>query len=338
MLEKEVFISFVVIAHNEAGNIGRALGAITSLAGLGSYEVIVVNDGSTDRTADVVTDIADRNPSVRLINLHRNHGRGYARSTGIAAARGDLIATVDANIVLPSDWLIRAQAALGDHDAVGGTAVPDGDAAYLYRRFRLTPRVVGHTTAVTGSNALYRRRVFDLVSFDSALREGEDVALNHATAQYGLSFATVPGLLVQHIENKTLRDSLIWLFVSGKGATRQLVTYRRVRPPDVATAAFAGATTAGLLVAVRGKRLAGASIPVTLVLVASIQHVQSRFETPWTQWRRVAPAVAVNSALLTAYFTGRLAGLAGLRRHLHDAPTPFPSPAAVNRGRGASAD
>ena len=338
MLEKEVFISFVVIAHNEASNIGHTLGAITSLAGLGRYEVIVVNDGSTDRTADIVTDIAERNPSVRLINLHRNHGRGYARSTGIAAARGDLIATVDADIVLPADWLIRAQAALADHDAVGGTAVPDGDAAYLYRRFRLTPRVVGHTTAVTGSNALYRRRVFDLVGFDPALREGEDVALNHATAQYGLSFATVPGLLVQHIENKTLRDSLIWLFVSGKGATRQLVTYRRVRPPDVATAAFAGAAAAGLLVAVRGKRLAGASIPATLVLAASIQHVQSRFETPWTQWRRVAPAVAVNSALLTAYFTGRLAGLAGLRRHLNDAPTPSPPPAAVNRGRGASAD
>ena len=315
-MTEEPFTSFVVIAYNEAANIGRALDAITSLAGLGRYEVIVVNDGSRDRTAGVVADVAGGNPHVRLIDLDRNHGRGYARSTGIAAARGGLIATVDADIILPPDWLVRARAALGGHDAVGGTAVPDGDAAYLHERFRLAPRVVGHTTAVTGSNALYRRQVFDLAGFDPALREGEDIALNHATRQHGLSFATVPGLLVQHIEGRTLRDSLRWLYVSGKGATRQLVTYGQVRPPDLAAGAFAGAAGAGLVMALCGRRLAGVSIPAALVLAVSVGHVRSRFETPWRQWRRVMPAVAVDGLLLTAYFTGRMAGLAGLWRRL----------------------
>lgn len=64
MLEKEVFISFVVIAHNEASNIGHTLGAITSLAGLGRYEVIVVNDGSTDRTAT----LSRTSPSATLLS------------------------------------------------------------------------------------------------------------------------------------------------------------------------------------------------------------------------------------------------------------------------------
>jgi Glycosyl transferase family 2 len=309
-------ISFVVIAYNEAGNIGRTLGAITSMACLGRYEVIVVDDGSGDRTADVVADIARRNPRVRLISLHRNHGRGYARSKGIAAARGDFIATVDADIILPKNWLVRVREALDGHDAVGATAVPDGDAAYLHKRFRLTPRAVGHTTAVTGSNALYRRQVFDTVGFDPGLREGEDIALNHLARLHGLSFVTVPALLVQHTEDKTLLGSLRWLFVSGKGATRQLLTYREVRPPDLATGAFGAAAAAGLLIALRGKRLAGASIPAALVLAVSSQHVRSRFETPWRQWSRVMPAIAVDSVLLTAYFTGRLAGLAGLCRQL----------------------
>jgi hypothetical protein len=317
-MSEDPFTSFVVIAYNEAANIGQTLNAITSLAGLGRYEVIVVNDGSRDRTSGIVADVASRNPHVRLIDLDRNRGRGYARSTGIAAARGDLIATVDADIILPPDWLVRARAALGryDADAVGGTAVPDGDAAYLHKRFKLAPRVVGHSTAVTGSNALYRRRVFDLAGFDPALREGEDVALNHATQQHGLSFATVPGLLVQHIEGKTLRDSLRWLYVSGKGATRQLVTYGQVRPPDLAAGAFAGAAGAGLLMALRGRPLAGVAIPAAIVLAVSVVHVRSRFETPLRQWTRAAPAVAVDGLLLTAYFTGRITGLAGLRRRL----------------------
>ena len=51
-------VSLVVIAYNEAGNIGRALDAIASLDGLGEYEVVVVNDGSRDGTAGVVRDRA----------------------------------------------------------------------------------------------------------------------------------------------------------------------------------------------------------------------------------------------------------------------------------------
>ena len=104
-----VRVSFVVIAYNEAKNIGRTLGVIASLAGLADYEVVVVNDGSGDATADVVREHAAGNPNVKLIDLPRNRGRGYARSTGIAAAEGELIATVDADIILPPDWFDRAE-------------------------------------------------------------------------------------------------------------------------------------------------------------------------------------------------------------------------------------
>jgi len=307
-------VSFVVIAYNEAANIGPALASISQLAGVGAHEIIVVNDGSRDGTAGVVARLAARNPQIRLIDLPANRGRGYARRTGIAAARGGLVATVDADIVLPADWLERSRAALAGHDAVGGTAVPDGDVAYLYRRFRLTPRAVGATTTVAGSNGLYRRGVFDVTGFDGTLREGEDSALNQAMSRLGLSTATVPGLLVQHRENKPFGTSLRWLFETGQGATRQLITYRQVRQPDLAAGAFAASVAAGLLTAATRRPLLGAVIPAGFVLAASVQHVRSRFRTPPRDWPRLAPAVAADAALLTAYFAGRLAGLAAVRR------------------------
>jgi hypothetical protein len=307
----DISLSFVVIAYNEARNIGRTLDAIGRLAGLGDYEVIVVDDGSRDGTADIVGKRAAADPHIRLIALPRNRGRGYARSTGIAAAAGALIATVDADIVLPQDWFTRAQAALGGCDAVGGTAVPDGDVAHVYQVTRLTPRVVGHATTVTGSNALYRRQVFDIVGFDPALRDGEDVALNQATARHELSFRTVPGLLVEHIENKSFPQSLRWLFVSGRGATRQLLTYRQIRVPDLAAAVFVAGTAAGIAIAATVSPL-GLLIPAGLLLAISVQHVRSRFEVPLRQWRPVTAAVAIDSALLLAYFSGRVAGLTRL--------------------------
>jgi glycosyltransferase involved in cell wall biosynthesis len=313
-VREEDFVSFVVIAYDEAANIAATIAAITALDGLGKHEVIVVDDGSRDGTADVVAAIAECDPDVRLIRLPENRGRGYARHTGIADARGDLIATVDADIVLPHDWLVRARSALRGHDAVGGTAVPDGDVAYLYRRCGLTPRVRAHTTTVAGGNGLYRSEVFTSVRFDPALREGEDVALNHAIERHGLSCAIVPGLIVEHRENKTWGESLRWMFTSGRGATRQLLLYRQIRQPDVATGAFVAAAAVGVLAAARRHPATGALIPAAVVLAASAQHVRSRFHTPRSDWPRVIPAIAADSALLTAYFTGRLAGLATMPR------------------------
>jgi hypothetical protein len=307
---QEALVSFVVIAYNEEAAIARTLTAIAALDRLGDHEVIVVDDGSRDSTAAIVAGLATENPGLRLIELKTNRGRGYARSTGVAAARGELIATVDADIVLPPDWLERTRAALQGHDAAGGTAVPDGDVAYLHRRFRLAPRIVPATTTVAGSNGLYRREVFDVASFDPVLREGEDSALNHAMERQGLSCVTVPGLQVEHEENKPLGTSLRWLFEVGQGATRQMLTYREIRQPDVAAAGFAGAVAAGALLAVRRHPVVGLTLPAGFVLAASVQHVRSRFETPSRQWPAVAAAVAVDCALLTSYFTGRMTGLA----------------------------
>jgi hypothetical protein len=310
----KVLVSFVVIAYNEAANIARTLTAINALDELGSHEVIVVDDGSRDRTAEIVAGISRADPSVRLIELGRNRGRGFARHRGVTEASGEFIATVDADTVLPPDWLVRARAAIHGHDAVGGTPVPDGDVAYLHRRFRLAPRPVGAATTVTGSNGLYRGEVFSLVSFDPALREGEDVALNHAMRRRGLSITGVPGLVASHEEDKSFAASLRWLFDSGRGATRQLLTYREIRQPDVAAAGFVAATAAGTLAAARGHRVLGAALPAGYVLAASVQHVRSRFETPRSSWSRLAPVVAADSALLTSYFLGRVAGLSAIRR------------------------
>jgi hypothetical protein len=167
---------------------------------------------------------------------------------------------------------------------------------------------------VTGSNALYRREIFELAGFDPALREGEDSALNYAMQQQGFSLATVSGLLVRHEENKSLRASLRWLFDVGRGATRQLLTYHDVRQPDLVAGSFFCTVVLGALAAAIAHQLIALALPLLFLLAASVLHVMSRFETPLSQWRRAFPAASIDSLLLLAYFMGRLAGFVTLKQ------------------------
>lgn len=97
--ERGPVLSVVLPVCNEQDNLGPLLTEISdvfSRAGL-SFEVIAVDDGSTDASPDVLRDLARTNPWLRVLLLRRNFGQSAALDAGLKAARGELIATLDAD-------------------------------------------------------------------------------------------------------------------------------------------------------------------------------------------------------------------------------------------------
>lgn len=92
-------LSVVIPAYNEEHRIGQTLVAVSEYLKKQSYEyeILVVNDGSKDNTAQAVEKLASSIPKLKLINNPQNHGKGWVTKQGMLAATGDLRLFMDAD-------------------------------------------------------------------------------------------------------------------------------------------------------------------------------------------------------------------------------------------------
>ena len=88
----------------------------------GSYEIILVNDGSPDRSLDIAVALSESDPHVVVVDLSRNFGHHRAMMTGLAHARGELVFLLDSDLEEEPEWLIsfHAQMATQHCDVVFG--------------------------------------------------------------------------------------------------------------------------------------------------------------------------------------------------------------------------
>lgn len=106
--------SVVIPTFNRAKLVRRAIDSVLAQT-IDDFEIIVVDDGSTDDTRDVVIGLGA--PQVRLISLPLNRGPAAARNAGIAAARGELISLLDSDDEYVPSFLERTRAALARTDS-----------------------------------------------------------------------------------------------------------------------------------------------------------------------------------------------------------------------------
>lgn len=177
-------ISIVIPVYNEAERLAACLQTIAAQT-VTPYEVIVVDNNSTDGSAA----IAASHNFVTLLKEPRQ-GVVHARTRGFDAARGDIIARIDADTLLPPDWLARVRSIFRDEsvDAVSGSAhyydfawdrLADGIDGYF--RARLA-RKLKRTNFLWGANMAVRRaswlKTYPLLCHQPHLHEDFDLAIH----------------------------------------------------------------------------------------------------------------------------------------------------------------
>jgi dolichyl-phosphate beta-glucosyltransferase len=116
-------LSLVVPAYNEADRLATGLQTLMDGISIDETEIVVVDDGSTDGTADVARTQLASWPQHEVVSLDRNSGKGAAVRAGVARARGEVIAYIDADMATdPRDLVSLTLALQGNHLAVGSRA------------------------------------------------------------------------------------------------------------------------------------------------------------------------------------------------------------------------
>lgn len=99
-MNKQVDVSIVVPLYNEEGNVQELYRELRSVLDRHSYtfEILFINDGSTDRTADLLKEMSSSDPHVVVVNFRRNFGQTAAMSAGFDYSRGDIVITMDGDL------------------------------------------------------------------------------------------------------------------------------------------------------------------------------------------------------------------------------------------------
>ena len=189
-------ISIVIPVYNEAAHLTACLKAIADQS-LAAYEVIVVDNNSTDNSRLV----AERFSFVRVMSEPKQ-GRVHARNRGFDAARGDVIARIDGDTLLPSDWLQQI-ATFYIHPNHLGQAFTGGASFYNVRlpravswlynflAFDFNRLLIGHAT-LWGSNMAITQAQWQVVRDKtcdlSGMHEDLDLAMHLHGGGYGIHY------------------------------------------------------------------------------------------------------------------------------------------------------
>ncbi len=227
-------ISVVVPSYEEEARIGRCLASLADQTlPREEYEVIVVDGGSRDRTREIAVEYAD------LVFVQTSPKVGGARNDGVIAARSPLVATTDADCVLPRDWVERARDDLLREGVVMvyGTVTPiEGTiknrlSLGLANLFSSITYRTGLAYYSLGCNTAFRKDAFVRAGMYRTIEAGDDIEIGHRMVREGRvlfdSRLRVGFSMRRYEQFGTLKSVYQWLYIVVKGGESRKYTYTR---------------------------------------------------------------------------------------------------------------
>jgi succinoglycan biosynthesis protein ExoA len=316
------FVSVIVPMRNERRHIERCLRSMAAQDyPHDRFEVIVVDGDSNDGSRDLVESIRDEVPNLRVLeNRGRHTSRGL--NIGLAFARGEVIARVDAHAAVEVDFLSQSVAALRrtNADVVGGpiTTLGEGPTGEAIAVAVSSPFGVGNAVfrysqreqwTDTVAFPSYRRDVFDRIGPFEEIEGGEDDEFHYRLRDAGGQILLTPSIRSTYFARRSLWELARQYFGYGQAKVVVLSRHpRRTRLRQLVPSLFVLALLASVLLALFGgwftmgiAALVGAYVAISLG--ASVLVARTR------GWRHLWRLPLAFACMHLAYGLGFLTGL-----------------------------
>ncbi|MEZ5167612.1 MAG: glycosyltransferase [Acidimicrobiales bacterium] len=205
-------LAVVIAARDAADTVGAQLDALLVQPCPVPFEVIVVDNASTDGTARLVESRAAGTPRLRLVAAPDGTGAGHARNVGVASSAAPWIAFCDADDIVGEGWVAAMADALADHEFVTGPLelrrlnppwLQGSRGEYLAAG---QPTFEGVFPLASSCNLGIRRDVFDRIGgFDEAFRIGQDAELSMRLWLAGVALHFAPEAVVHYRYRRSRR-------------------------------------------------------------------------------------------------------------------------------------
>ena len=208
-------ISIIVPVYNSAKTIRQCLNSLCDLD-YPSYEIIVVDDGSTDNTARIC-----RSYSQVTLILTPNGGPSRARNIGVQKATGHYVAFTDGDCTVHKRWLLELQKGFSEElvAGVGGNQISPPDETPFGINVQDTFALLGFATSYMKNparttqtshnpscNSAYRKTIFEMIEgFDESLWPGEDVDLDRKLIKRNFTLVRTPAAIVKHYRPQSFK-------------------------------------------------------------------------------------------------------------------------------------
>ena len=234
-------VSVVVPVRDVADTIGEQLAALGAQDFTGRWEVVVADNGSRDRTLDVVAAWADRLPALRVVRADGRPGVSHARNVAAGVAQADLLAICDGDDVVEPGWLSGVVAASRRADVVAGRTdeeVLNSPTVRAWRRPRPTdraPEIRGFLPYATGANcAVWKRVVDDIGGWnEDYVRAGNDVEFSWRAQLAGYRLVFAPEAVVRYRYRSDLRSWAHQAYNGGRASAHLVADFRDAGLPPV---------------------------------------------------------------------------------------------------------
>ncbi len=204
------FLSVIIPVYNAVDTLGEQLEALRRQSYKGEWELIIVNNRSTDGTVELVNNYRKIMPNLRLVHALGEQGKGYAANVGVKAAKSDGLIFSDADDVVASDWLHNMAEALESYDFIAGfveVSTLNQDAIWRPTppNYPMSP-ALGFLPGAIGCNMGFSRQAFKAVG-GFAAKEAlfcEDFDFSWRLILHGYTLHYVPAAIVHYRYRKTL--------------------------------------------------------------------------------------------------------------------------------------